>query len=287
MRENLTTPDTQNQKTLDQETLQRIKNGQTISRRQFLMFAAGASAVALGTALGIKVSETEDTSFKGSIPEWSEALPEDSSEVAIRPEITKNVQTILNQLNLRTLPQNIVNSKFDRVTSIVSKLEVVTPEEYKLNQDPSLYIVAPKVRLGMKKDEYKDTLKNPEYLEDKTGVKYISQIINNLLNAELIPEEINDIPELVQFLRSNPSIFTLIPNFQEFSRNFKNTLSEYATIVISGGKVSFIYGLKDVDFNGVLPVSTSTGQDSCVEPLQRNDLIELNRPGSVYFRMRL
>ena len=285
MRENLTTPDSQNQQTLDRQTLQRIKNGETISRRQFLMFAAGASVVALGTALGIKVSETDenvpqDTSFKGS-------LPEDSSEVTTRPEITKNVQTILNQLNLRTLNPNIVNSKFDRVTSLVSRLEVVTPEEYKLNQDPSLYIVAPKVRLGMKKDEYKDTLKNPEYLEDKTGVKYISQLINNLLNAELIPEEINDIPELVQFLRSNPSIFTLIPNFHEFSRNFKNTLSEYATIVISGGKVSFIYGLKDVDFNGVLPVSTSTGQDSCVEPLQRNDLIELNQPGSVYFRMRL
>ena len=284
MRENLDTPAISQ----DQQTLEKIKKGKTISRRQFLKFVAGASAVVLGTALGIKVSENDEndeevpqnTSLKGSVPE-------NQGESALRPEITKNVRSIINELNLRTLNPNVIKSKFDRVTSVISRLEVVTPEEYKLNQDPSLYIVAPQVRLGMKKEDYKDTLKNPDYLEDKTGVKYISQLINNLLNAELIPEEINDIPQLVQFLRNNPSIFTSIPNFREFSLNFNSTLSDYATIVISGGKVSFIYGLKDVEYKGVLPVSTTTGQDSCVNPLQREDLMKLNQPGSVYFRMRL
>jgi hypothetical protein len=281
MRENLDTPAISQ----DQQTLEKIKKGQTISRRQFLKFVAGASAVVLGTALGIKVSENDEevpqnTSLKGSVPE-------NQNESALRPEITKNVRSIINELNLRTLNPNVINSKFDRVTSVISRLEVVTPEEYKLNQDPSLYIVAPQVRLGMKKEDYKDTLKNPDYLEDKTGVKYISQLINNLLNAELIQEEINDIPQLVQFLRNNPSIFTSIRNFREFSINFKSTLSDYATIVISGGKVSFIYGLKDVEYKGVLPVSTTTGQDSCVNTLQREDLMKLNQPGSVYFRMRL
>jgi hypothetical protein len=234
-----------------------------MTRREFLSYLptiirVGSSAFLtyLAAYYGIKILEDSEKLPSIPINENQESL--NSEEIEELPNIRKNTAKVLSEVNTRPSGMEPIKLKYDRVTNIISNLNPLLKED----------------------------INSTEHKEDKNGIKYASDIINSILQADFIPGYIDQIPEFISILESNPSLFIKINTFAEFANSFENSLNNYANIIIKDGKVQIVFGLKSTQYKGILPVSTDSNEESIIKIVDRKTFESLNN-NTLIFRIRI
>jgi len=269
-----------------EDIIKKARKTGKIDRRNFLRFLTAGGVSILLTELGIKILEE---------PKLPNIPKEGNNEEVIHndertlPRITQaeNVKYIIDEINFVPHGESVIKAKYDRITSEISGMRVVSLEERDFLRDPTIQYRERDLRLTkMSKEEYRIQLKNPRYENDNQGIQYITDIINSILRSEFIPDGLK-MNEFLQILKSNPSIFQRVEGFFQFSSEFSYNINNYGYIVIQNGKVKFIYGVKSKDFQGSLPVSSEVGADSIIDPFTRRNMEQLNNDETQFYRINL
>lgn len=181
---------------------EKVVRGEGINRRDFIIllpellkFVSISVLVVVAAKLGIKLTE-DSTDELPSIPvdETNKLENTNQGNKLNLPMIIdkKSVITVINEINFPKSGNYSIEMKYDRITANISGMRVVSLEERNFIADKKIQLTDPKIELrNLSPEEYRKHLKNPRYLEDSQGVKYVSDIINSSLRREIIPDNAN------------------------------------------------------------------------------------------------